>query len=185
MKKIFSFFAAAFIAAGVVSAQDINKAIELANNGNEAFQLGEYQLAVDAFTQSLAIAEGLGEAGAEHANTCKTALGAIYLANSKNLIKASDFAGALSKLDETIAVAEKYNLTDIAENAKSLIPNVVSLRLYSSLLDSAVAEHAARMVAMQVATDNADDLISELTLEYNKCRQQAITNELLDIVSGS
>ena len=71
------------------------------------------------------------------------------------------------------------------ELVKSLIPNVVSLRLYSSLLDSAVAEHAARMVAMQVATDNADDLIGELTLEYNKCRQQAITNELLDIVSGS
>ena len=71
------------------------------------------------------------------------------------------------------------------ELIKSLIPNVVSLRLYSSLLDSAVAEHAARMVAMQVATDNADDLISELTLEYNKCRQQAITNELLDIVSCS
>lgn len=68
---------------------------------------------------------------------------------------------------------------------KSLIPNVVTLRLYAALLDSAVAEHAARMVAMQVATDNADGLISELTLEYNKCRQQAITNELLDIVSAS
>ena len=68
---------------------------------------------------------------------------------------------------------------------KSLVPNVVRLRLYAALLDSAVAEHAARMVAMQVATDNADDLIAELTLEYNKCRQQAITNELLDIVSGS
>ena len=71
------------------------------------------------------------------------------------------------------------------EVVKSLIPNVVTLRLYAALLDSAVAEHAARMVAMQVATDNADGLISELTLEYNKCRQQAITNELLDIVSGS
>ena len=71
------------------------------------------------------------------------------------------------------------------EVVKSLIPNVVTLRLYSALLDSAVAEHAARMVAMQVATDNADDLISELTLEYNKGRQQAITNELLDILSGS
>ena len=71
------------------------------------------------------------------------------------------------------------------EVVKNLIPNVVTLRLYAALLDSAVAEHAARMVAMQVATDNADGLISELTLEYNKCRQQAITNELLDIVSGS
>lgn len=69
--------------------------------------------------------------------------------------------------------------------ANSLIPNVITLRLYAALLDSAVAEHAARMVAMQVATDNANDLIGELTLEYNKCRQQAITNELLDIISGS
>ncbi len=70
------------------------------------------------------------------------------------------------------------------ELLRSLIPNVVTLRLYAALLDSSVAEHAARMVAMQVATDNADDLIGELTLEYNKCRQQAITNELLDIVSA-
>ena len=62
MKKIFLMLAAAFMTASIMSAQeDINKAIELANNGNEAFQMGEYQLAVDAFTQSLAIAEGLGE----------------------------------------------------------------------------------------------------------------------------
>ena len=83
-----------------------------------------------------------------------------------------------------------HNIDYIIEPSKedvvnNLIPNVVILRLYAALLDSAVAEHAARMVAMQVATDNANDLIGELTLEYNKCRQQAITNELLDIVSGS
>ena len=87
MKKILLFFAAAFMAAGVASAQDINKAIELANGGNEAFQMGEYQLAIDAFKNSLSVAEGLGEAGAEHANTCKTAICNIYLANAKNLIK--------------------------------------------------------------------------------------------------
>ena len=66
-----------------------------------------------------------------------------------------------------------------------LLPKAITLRLYTALLDSAVAEHSARMIAMQVATDNADELISELTLEYNKGRQQAITNELLDIISGS
>ncbi len=66
-----------------------------------------------------------------------------------------------------------------------LLPRVIKLRLFTALLDSAAAEHAARMMAMQIATDNADDLISELVLEYNKGRQQAITNELLDIVSGS
>ena len=46
-------------------------------------------------------------------------------------------------------------------------------------------EHAARMVAMQTATDNADELLRELNLQYNKSRQQAITSELLDIVGGS
>ena len=70
------------------------------------------------------------------------------------------------------------------ELLRSLIPNVVTLRLYAALLDSSVADHAARMGALQVATDNADDLVGDLTLEYNNCRQQAITNELLDIVSA-
>lgn len=124
MKKIFLLFAAALMAAGVASAQDINKAIELANNGNEAFQMGEYQLAIDAFKQSLTIAEGLGEAGAEHAGTCKTAICNIYLANAKNLIKASDFDGALAKLNETISVAEGYGAAETVADAKGLIPNV-------------------------------------------------------------
>ncbi|MDY3252080.1 MAG: F0F1 ATP synthase subunit gamma, partial [Prevotella sp.] len=53
------------------------------------------------------------------------------------------------------------------------------------LLDSIASEHAARMVAMQTATDNADELLRGLNLQYNKSRQQAITNELLDIVGGS
>ncbi len=67
----------------------------------------------------------------------------------------------------------------------TLLPKVITLRLFTALLDSATAEHAARMLAMQIATDNADELIAELVREYNKGRQQAITNELLDIVSGS
>lgn len=67
----------------------------------------------------------------------------------------------------------------------ALFPKVIALHLFEALLDSAVAEHSARMLAMQVATDNATDLIAELTLQYNKGRQQAITNEILDIVSGS
>ena len=66
-----------------------------------------------------------------------------------------------------------------------LAPRVIAMRLYTALLDSIAAEHAARMLAMQIATDNADDLITTLVREYNKSRQQAITNELLDIVSGS
>ena len=124
MKKIFTLFTAALFATAMASAQDINKAIELANNGNEAFQMGEYQLAIDAFKNSLSVAEGLGEAGAEHANTCKTAICNIYLANAKSLIKAADYANALEKLNETIAVANEYGAAEIVTSATELIPNV-------------------------------------------------------------
>ena len=66
-----------------------------------------------------------------------------------------------------------------------LIPKLAHLMLYTALLDSNASEHAARMVAMQTATDNADELLRQLNLQYNKSRQQAITSELLDIVGGT
>ena len=66
-----------------------------------------------------------------------------------------------------------------------LLPKVVRLRIYTTLLDSNAAEHAARTVALQTATDNGNDLLAELTLEYNKGRQQKITSEILDIVGGT
>ncbi len=68
---------------------------------------------------------------------------------------------------------------------EKLIPKSLHLKLYSALLDSLASEHASRVIAMQVATDNADELLRDLTLQYNKTRQQAITAELLDIVGGS
>jgi len=71
------------------------------------------------------------------------------------------------------------------ELIEDLLPKVLKFKLYSVLLDSAAAEHAARTVAMQMATDNAEDLLRDLTLEYNKSRQQKITAEILDIVGGS
>ena len=66
-----------------------------------------------------------------------------------------------------------------------LIPKVLKMKLFTAHLDSVTSEHAARMTAMQMATDNAEELSDELKLEYNKLRQQSITNELLDIVGGS
>ena len=66
-----------------------------------------------------------------------------------------------------------------------LLPKVQRLRIFTTLLDSNAAEHAARTVAMQTATDNGNDLLEQLTLEYNKGRQQKITSEILDIVGGS
>ena len=74
---------------------------------------------------------------------------------------------------------------DMDSVLKILIPKRLHLMVYTALLDSNASEHAARMVAMQTATDNADELLRQLNLQYNKSRQQAITNELLDIVGGS
>lgn len=74
---------------------------------------------------------------------------------------------------------------DMRSVLTQLIPKYGHLMLYTALLDSIASEHAARMVAMQTATDNADELLRQLNLQYNKSRQQAITNELLDIVGGT
>ncbi len=67
---------------------------------------------------------------------------------------------------------------------EALEPKLLKLKLYAALLDSAAAEHAARTVAMQTATDNGEKLLQELTLQYNKGRQQKITSEILDLAGG-
>lgn len=71
-----------------------------------------------------------------------------------------------------------------SELLASLFPRLLNAQVYGILLDSLTSEHAARMMAMQTADDNANDLLKELTLLYNKTRQQTITNELIDIMGG-
>jgi len=68
---------------------------------------------------------------------------------------------------------------------QELLPMVLRMKVHSALLDSFASEQAARVIAMQAATDNADKLTGELTMQYNKQRQQAITNELLDLAGGT
>ena len=83
-------------------------------------------------------------------------------------------------------IANDYIIEPSAEELiANLIPTVLSQKLFTAAVDSNASEHAARTLAMQVATDNANELIQDLTTQYNKSRQQAITNELLDIVGGS
>jgi len=65
-----------------------------------------------------------------------------------------------------------------------IVPRFTSLQIYQAVLEAAASEHAARMVAMRNATDNAATLVEDLTLVYNKARQLAITSEILDIVGG-
>ena len=71
------------------------------------------------------------------------------------------------------------------EIVAELIPNSLKTQLFKALRDSVASEHGARMTAMHKATDNAKELKNSLTLEYNKARQAAITNEILEIVGGA
>jgi F-type H+-transporting ATPase subunit gamma len=71
------------------------------------------------------------------------------------------------------------------ELINALLPQTLCQRMFTAAMDSVASEHASRLIAMQAATDNAENLLQELTLQYNKGRQQAITNELLDIIGGS
>lgn len=97
---------------------------------------------------------------------------------------------SLQEINEPVAEKETYRPDYILEPSAGelqavLLPKLLKLTVYTTLLDTSTSEHAARMMAMQTANDNANDLIQKLTLQYNKTRQQAITNELLDIMGGS
>jgi F-type H+-transporting ATPase subunit gamma len=71
------------------------------------------------------------------------------------------------------------------EILEALVPKTIKVQLYKAILDSFAAEHGARMTAMHKATENADELLKQLKLSYNKARQAAITNEILEIVGGA
>ena len=98
----------------------------------------------------------------------------------KNRRKKQVKEGEVAPLNDNFIVEPDMNTV-----LSKLLPKMAHLMLYTALLDSVASEHAARMVAMQTATDNADEMLRQLNLQYNKSRQQAITSELLDIVGGS
>jgi F-type H+-transporting ATPase subunit gamma len=85
---------------------------------------------------------------------------------------------------KTIPIDYIYEPTQ-EEIVKELIPKSLKIQFYKAVLDSFVAEHGARMTAMHKATDNATGMIRDLTLQYNKARQAAITNQILEVVSGA
>ena len=93
----------------------------------------------------------------------------------------SSFAGLTGESPATDYILEP----DAAALAAQLLPQVMILKFHAAILDSAAAEQAARTIAMQTASDNAEDLLGELTLEYNKGRQQKITAEILDLLGGA
>ena len=98
---------------------------------------------------------------------------------SEQLLPITPIINEVSNVGDYIFEPSK---SDIVEN---LIPKSLKVQLFKSLLDSHASEHGARMTAMHKATDNAEELKRSLTLSYNKARQAAITNEILEIVGGA
>ena len=74
---------------------------------------------------------------------------------------------------------------DIDTFINTLVPMVVRMKFYAAVIDSNTAEHGARTTAMQIASDNANKMLESITQQYNRARQEVITNELLDIVGGA
>jgi len=91
---------------------------------------------------------------------------------------------AFGRSRQTMAASYIYEPSE-TQILDEIIPRFTALQVYHAILESLASEHAARMMAMKNATDSATELAEGLTLDYNKARQQAITNEMIDIVGGS
>lgn len=94
-------------------------------------------------------------------------------------------SGAAADEENSALTTDYIYEPDQVHIVEELIPKSLRIQFYKAVLDSFVAEHGARMTAMHQATDNATDLIRELTLQYNKARQASITNQLLEVASGA
>jgi F-type H+-transporting ATPase subunit gamma len=99
--------------------------------------------------------------------------------SEKKLLPLTNENGRQDSYPDYIMEPDKQTLVNV------LAPQIVKLTLYETFLESLAAEYGARSSAMQAATDNANDLLGELSTQYNKVRQSAITGELIDIVGGS
>jgi len=145
----------------------------------ELFEKLEYE-------NALSIAESLMQDFAEKKydridiiyNQFKNAAVQVLLTEQFLPILPPDDEGSLLKVDYIF----EPNKEDIVHE---LVPKSLKIQFYKTLLDSFASEHGARMTAMHMATDNATEMLKELKLSYNKARQAAITNEILEIVSGA
>ena len=113
-----------------------------------------------------------------------------FVSTGSQKVVVESLLGAAGSLDGGAAEATPASEAFILEPGREeilrdLVPQVRRLKLFAAILDSIAAEHAARMIAMQAASDNAEDLLAELSLEYNKGRQAKITAEILDLVGGA
>ena len=121
MKKIFMFFAAVAMTAGIASAQDINSVTETYNNGAMELEMGNKEAALGYFQAALTAAEELGEEGMQIADNCKNTIPVLMNSIAKDYIKAEQFDAAIEQLNKTIEAAGLYGNAEVAEDAKALI----------------------------------------------------------------
>jgi F-type H+-transporting ATPase subunit gamma len=111
---------------------------------------------------------------------------ARQIATTKKLLPLElEAGGQVMELQKGSAAAAYEYEPDLRELLDEIIPRFTALQVYQAILESQASEHAARMVAMHSATDNARELAGAYELQYNKMRQQTITNDILDIVGGA
>ena len=105
--------------------------------------------------------------------------------NAANQITISEQFLPISAPEDSEVLSDYIFEPSMEQIVSDLVPKSLKIQLFKAIRDSFVGEHGARMTAMHKATDNASELKSELVLTYNKARQAAITNEILEIVSGA
>lgn len=104
---------------------------------------------------------------------------------ASQIIKDEQFLPIEMSNEEDASTIDYIFEPEESEILEDIIPNSLKVQLFKAILDSNAAEHGARMTAMHKATDNAEELLKDLKLTYNKLRQASITNEILEIVSGA
>lgn len=177
MKKFFLIFAAAAIAAGTMSAQDINQVTEAYNNGAMELNMGNKDAALEYFKSALTMAESLGEEGDEIADNCKSYIPIVMLSIAKDLIKAENYDAATAQLNATVETAGLYGNTETAEEAATLIGQV-SMMKANDLLNSKDFAGAAEVYRQVVEADTTNGMAAlRLGMALNGAGQQAEAEE--------
>ena len=124
MKKIFLAIAAMVLTAGLISAQDMAQATELYNNGATAISMKNWTEALDCFQKALAMGETIGEEAQELVANCKNAIPGVSLQIAKDLINDEKYDEAYTKLEAVSKIAEEYGNAEVADEAKTLVPQI-------------------------------------------------------------
>mgnify|MGYP003300910863 CR=1 FL=1 len=159
MKKIFMFFAAVVMAAGIASAQDINSVTEIYNNGAMELEMGNKEAALGYFQSALTAAEELGEEGMQIAENCKNTIPVLMGSIAKDLIKAEQFDAALEQLNKTIEVCNTLGNTAEAEECQALIGQTLMAK-GNSLINSKDFAAAIEVYNQIMATDPTNAMAS-------------------------